>query len=222
MSTPPPRRSPSIGVVIPAYNEADNLKRVLTAASRYRWLTQIVVADDGSTDGTSAVVKSCQHFDERIQVVSLPANQGKAAAMLAGVQALQSDLVIFLDADLLDLRPEHIRDLQAPVVDGQAEMSIALFRRGRWRTNISHRLTPNLSGQRCLGRDEAERILLPAVGTRFGVEMALTRFAKTHDWRIQRVYWTGVSHLTKEEKRKGLSRFSARWEMYREIAGVLA
>jgi glycosyltransferase involved in cell wall biosynthesis len=209
-------------VVIPAYNEADNLKRVLTAASRYRWLTQIVVADDGSTDGTSAVVKSCQHFDERIQVVSLPANQGKAAAMLAGVQALQSDLVIFLDADLLDLRPEHIRDLQAPVVDGQAEMSIALFRRGRWRTNISHRLTPNLSGQRCLGRDEAERILLPAVGTRFGVEMALTRFAKTHDWRIQRVYWTGVSHLTKEEKRKGLSRFSARWEMYREIAGVLA
>ena len=214
--------SPTIGVVIPAYNEADNLAPVLTATSQTDWLSQIVIVNDGSTDNTSAVVNKHMANEPRMQLIDLAGNSGKAGAMLAGVQRLQTDIVIFLDADLMNLAPQHIRELQAPVTERNAEMSIALFRRGRLRTNLSHRLTPNLSGQRCLWREAAEQILLPAAESRFGAEMALTRFAKRHGWRIKRVYWLGVSHRTKEEKRRGLSRFSSRWEMYREIAGVLS
>ena len=222
MSLHPPHSSPTVGVVIPAFNEANNLHTVLTAVSNAGWLSRAIIVNDGSVDDTVATVMKYATEDSRMELIDLPVNRGKAGAMFTGVQALNTDLVIFLDADLLYLKSEHIQSLQRPVVDGSCDMSIALFRHGRFYTNLSHRLTPNLSGQRCLWRDEAEKALQPVVDTRFGVEMALTRYARAQGWRIQRVYWTGVSHRTKEEKRHGLSRISSRWQMYREIAGVLA
>ncbi len=211
----------TVGVVIPAFNEAENLHHVLAVIRKTTWLTQIVLVNDGSTDQTSQRARAAAELDPRMQVLELPENQGKAAAMLTGVRALQTDLVIFLDADLLNLQPGHLTALQTPVQTGQCEMSIALFRHGRLRTALSHRLTPNLSGQRCMWRDAAEHALEPIADTGFGVEMGLTKYAHQRHWRILKVYWTGVTHRMKEEKRKGFSGIAARWRMYREIAGVM-
>ncbi len=120
-----------IGVVIPAFNEANHLPRVLDVVSAAEWLTQIVVVDDGSTDDTLAVAQRYALRDRRVSVVHLPQNQGKADAMLAGVQALQTDLVIFLDADLIGLQPHHLRHLCGPVIAGKCDMAVAVFRHGR-------------------------------------------------------------------------------------------
>lgn len=218
LSKPP---KPTIGVVIPAYNEAGNLQSPLTAVCAADWLTRIVVVNDGSTDSTLSLATTYAKHDERMQVLHLPVNRGKAGAMLAGVKVLQTDIVIFLDADLLNLQPHHLRALQEPVLTGMSDMTLAVFRHGRWRTDLSHRLTPNLSGQRCLWRDAAEQALLPVADARYGVEAALTQYARRHHWRVQRVSWTGVTHRTKEEKRKGASGLSARWLMYRDIATFL-
>jgi hypothetical protein len=211
----------TIGVVIPAFNEAENLNGVLATIQATDWLAQVVIVNDGSSDDTLQIVRACAERDMRVQVVDLPINRGKAGAMLAGVQTLQTDLVIFLDADLINLKPQHLMSLQTPVISDQCEMSIALFRHGRFRTALSHRLTPNLSGQRCMWREAAEHALGPIAGSRFGVEMGLTRYAHQHHWRIQRVYWTGVTHRMKEEKRKVFSGIAARWQMYCEIAGAM-
>jgi len=221
MNTLSKHPKPTIGVVIPAYNEVGNLQGVLTAVCAADWLTQIVVVNDGSTDSTLSLAKTYAKHDERMQVLHLPVNRGKAGAMLAGVKVLQTDIVIFLDADLLNLQPHHIHSLQDPVLAGTSDMTLSVFRHGRWRTDFSHRLTPNLSGQRCLWRDAAEQALLPLAETRYGVEVALTQYAHRHRWRVQRVFWAGVTHRTKEEKRKGRSGLSARWQMYRDIAAVL-
>ncbi len=210
-----------IGVVIPAFNEADHLPGVLDVVSAVDWLTQIVVVDDGSTDDTLAVAQRYALRDPRASVVHLPQNQGKADAMLAGVQALQTDTVIFLDADLIGLQPHHLRHLSEPVIAGKCDMAVAVFRHGRIRTDLSHRLTPWLSGQRCLRRSTAERALRTLVGGRYGVEVGLTAYSGRHGWRRQYVVWPHLTHMVKEQKRGLFAGLRERWQMYAQIVTML-
>lgn len=208
-------------MVIPAFNEADNLHRVLDAVCAVDWIEQIVVVDDGSTDGTFNIVEQYVNRDKRVLAIHLPNNQGKAGAMLAGVRALETDLVVFLDADLVGVRDIHLQDLYQPVMLGLSRMSIALFRHGGVLTDASHYFAPSLSGQRCLWRQEAEKALKPLEQTRYGVETGLTLYAKRKNWHIQKVIWIGVTHRMKEQKRNVLGGLYSRWQMYQQIATVL-
>jgi len=211
----------TIGVVIPAFNEADNLHRVLDAVCAVDWIEQIVVVDDGSTDGTFNVVEHYVNHDKRALAIHLPQNQGKAGAMLAGVRALGTDLAIFLDADLVGVKDIHLQTLYQPVMTGLSQMTVAVFRHGGLLTDASHYFAPNLSGQRCLWRQEAEEALMPLEHTRFGVETGLTLHAKRQNWRVQRIVWRGVTHRMKEQKRNMVVGVYSRWQMYRQIATVL-
>ena len=77
----------TIGVVIPALNEEENLLRVLNVVCAVDWVEQIVVVDDGSTDGTLNIIKQLVACDERLLAIHMSENHGKAAALLTGVQA---------------------------------------------------------------------------------------------------------------------------------------
>ncbi|MEN2746265.1 glycosyltransferase [Sphingomonas sp. T9W2] len=95
----PPVFQPSVTVIIPAYNEerviADSVARVL--ASDYPGL-QVIVADDGSKDGTSAVVRARFDADPRVTLLTL-VNGGKAAALNRALLQADGDIIIALDAD---------------------------------------------------------------------------------------------------------------------------
>ncbi len=210
-----------VGVVIPAFNEGDNLSRVLEAVCAVGWLSQIVVVDDGSTDDTLAVARRYARQDKRMVVLRRPQNRGKADAMLAGVRALHTDLVIFLDADLIGLQPHHLHHLCTPLLTGASDMTVAVFRHGGVRTDVSHRLAPILGGQRCLQRRAAERALSPLAGTGYGVEVGLTAHARRCGWRVQYVIWEQMTHVVKEQKRGRVAGLWSRWQMYRQIIAVL-
>jgi hypothetical protein len=210
----------TIGVVIPAFNEAKNLETVLDAVCATSWFSQIIVVDDGSSDETHFIAVQAAFRDTRVLPIHLPENQGKAAAMLVGVRALQTDLVLFLDADLKGLIESHFLELCAPLQNNECEMTIAVFQHGGLLTDASHRMTPYLTGQRCLHRNIAEQVLTPLAGTRYGVEMGLTIYAREHSWRIQKVIWSGVTHRMKEQKRNGLPGIKSRWQMYSQILAV--
>lgn len=210
----------TIGVVIPAFNEGENLRAVLNTVSAIPWFYQIVVVDDGSNDDTYVIAKQAAIQDARVQAMRLPENQGKASAMLAGVRALQTDLVVFLDADLKGIAENHFRELCAPLQNDGCEMAIAVFRHGGLLTDASHLGAPYLTGQRCLHRTLAEQILTPLASTRYGVEMGLTIHAKEHGWRIQKIIWMGVTHQMKEQKRNVLPGIKSRWQMYSQILAV--
>ncbi len=212
--------SRTVGVVIPAFNEGENLHAVLEAAHAIPWFYQIVVVDDGSTDDTYVIAKQAAIRDDRVLAMRLPENQGKARAMLAGVSALQTDLVVFLDADLRGIVENHFLELCAPLQNDICEMAIAVFRHGGLLTDVSHLGAPYLTGQRCLRRLVAEEVLTPLAGTRFGVEMGLTIHAKEHGWRVQKIIWRGVTHKMKEQKRHGIPGIKSRWQMYRQILAV--
>lgn len=209
-----------VGVVIPAWNEEGDIQPVLKAVGAVDWLAQIVVVDDGSTDNTLEVAQASAREFSRMKVEHFPENQGKGAAMLRGMDTLEPeiDTVIFLDADLIGLTPEHLEILYEPVEKNECEMAVAIFRHGYWRTDLSQRFAPNLNGQRCLPLKAALRALTPLEDSGYGVEIGLTRYARRNKWRVKYVGWEGVTHDIKEDKlglREGLK---VRWAiMYRQI-----
>lgn len=203
----------NVAIIIPAFNEAERLPEVLRVLAGCRDLWQeLVVVDDGSRDGTAAAARACGVGE----VLELPANRGKGAALRAGALAVRSEVLCFLDADLRGLTRQHLEGLLRPVQAGEADMALGLFRSGRRFTDLSHRVAPWVSGQRALLRSSF--LGTPDVGeSRLGVEALLTHEARERGWRVRHVYWQGVTHVTKEEK-LGLARgFLARLKMYAEV-----
>lgn len=200
-----------VAIVIPAYNEADNIARVLRRATRCRFVHEVIVVCDGCEDDTAAVARRFP-----VQVVELATNVGKGGAMMAGVNATDADIILFLDADLVGLRTSHIRSLLEPVTSGRADMSLGVFDHGRFATDLAQRLMPVLSGQRAVRREILEGV--PELAqSRFGVEVALSRYADRQGFRVVKVRLPGLAQVMKEEKAGVWRGFRARMKMYWEI-----
>jgi glycosyltransferase involved in cell wall biosynthesis len=200
-----------VAAVVPAYNEERTIGAVLSVLVRCRGVDEVVVVSDGSSDGTARVARSFG-----VKVVEFPTNRGKGAAMAAGVAATDAPYVVFLDADLVGLREEHVTDLVLPVIAGEADMTIGLFTGGRPCTDLAQAITPFLTGLRAMRREIIEG--MPAVEvTRYGVEVALTRYARRHHLRVREVPLPGLTHVMKEEKLGFWAGFAHRLRMYWEI-----
>ena len=90
-----------VSVVIPTYNRKDSLRETLTSLARQTWPSdrfEVVVVDDGSTDGTEQIAEEA--FSFTLRCIRQP-NQGSAAARNTGVLNAQGALLIFLDDDML-------------------------------------------------------------------------------------------------------------------------
>ena len=112
-----------IGVVIPALNEEQAIGNVLAAIPR--WVDDVVVVDNGSTDGTAQVVRT-----KGARLVTEPV-RGYGAACQAGIRALRaSDVVVFIDGDFSD-RPEEMGSLVDPIVGGRADLVVGSRVTGR-------------------------------------------------------------------------------------------
>jgi len=209
----------NVGVIVPAWNEERDISFVLCILGAIEWLSQVVVVDDGSSDATLKVAQDYAKNFPRMSVVHLPENQGKGSAMVAGMESLQNeiDTVVFLDADLIGLSEDHLKILIAPVKDQKCEMSVAIFKDGYWRTDLSQRFAPNLNGQRCLPLRAAEEALLPLAESGYGVEIGLTLYARRNNWRIQYVDWPGMTHDMKEHKLGRIEGYRIRVMMYKQI-----
>ncbi|GAA1357881.1 dolichyl-phosphate beta-glucosyltransferase [Streptomyces beijiangensis] len=88
-------------MVVPAYNEEERLAPTLDAISSYlqgSW--ELIVVDDGSTDGTARIAREASVRDPRIRLVSAETNRGKGHALRLGVAASRGERVLVTDADL--------------------------------------------------------------------------------------------------------------------------
>ena len=111
-----------VSAIIPVYNEAPRVAKVLDAVIGHALVDEVIVINDGSSDDSEAVLKA----RPSIRLISYRPNRGKSHAALMGLRAAKNELVMILDADLLGLTPRNITDLIEPVAAGDADMSLTL------------------------------------------------------------------------------------------------
>ena len=208
--------SPLISVIIPAYNEAGRIGQVLQVLSQVKRLSEIIVVDDGSKDGTASAARRAAEADARIRLIVHNENRGKGEAILSGWRTSRSACLLLLDADLIGLSPTNVEELIQPVISGQAEMTLGLFIGGWWITDLSHWLTPWLTGQRCF-RAKLLRYLPAQSAAGYGFETALSMVARQRGWRCQPIALKGVSHLPSEIHRGFWPGVRNRARMWRQI-----
>ncbi len=201
-----------ISLIIPAYNEEGRIGDVITAAQSNGLINEVVVVNDGSTDQTSFVARKLG-----VKVIDVPINRGKGHAMQEGIDAVEPDILVFSDADILGIKKGHFEQLIRPLLDDDGlDMTVGKFSGGRFRTDLSHNLMPAISGQRALRFGLVED--LPNLSlTKFGAEIIITRHAKKVDANILEVVLNDLTHVMKEEKLGMMRGLSARLRMYQEM-----
>ena len=112
-----------LSVLMPVYNEARTVelaaKRLLDV--EFPCDVELVVVDDGSTDGTAEKVRALAGTDSRVVVGAHPRNRGKGAAVRTAADHATGDYLLIYDADL-EYPPEQIPKLLEPVLAGETEV----------------------------------------------------------------------------------------------------
>ena len=222
-----------VAAVVPAYNEGHTIGQVLAVLQQSPDIDEVIVVNDGSTDDTAE-----RAAELGARVLNLYPNRGKGGAMKAWVQATLADIVLFIhkpdyyepdlkewivlfiDADLVGLNHTHCTALLEPVLQGKADMTVGLFTGGRASTTLAQKMAPFLSGQRAVRREIVECI--PELeDSRYGVEVAISRYASSNSIRVEKVPLQDVSQIMKEEKQGFVTGAKNRIMMYWEILKVL-
>jgi glycosyltransferase involved in cell wall biosynthesis len=144
-ATSPPR--PRLSIVIPAYNEAQRLPGTLDEIAGFLaskpYLSEIIVANDGSEDETSVIARGYRCSPVEIRVLDL-LHRGKAAAVRDGVVAARGDFVLFTDADLST--PILYADDLLDALEGGADVAIG-SREGAQARRIGEPIYRHLMGR---------------------------------------------------------------------------
>ncbi len=109
-----------LSVVIPVYNEVTTLAEVIERVRDCGVPTEIVIVDDGSTDGTRDLLDKLRGESD-LQIIFHERNQGKGAALRTGFQAATGTAIIIQDADL-EYDPAEFRFLVQPIAEDQADV----------------------------------------------------------------------------------------------------
>jgi dolichol-phosphate mannosyltransferase len=232
-----PRTDPSITVIVPTYNEKENLESLVTRLLSLPINAQVIVVDDNSPDGTGAIAdRLAEEHEGRVQVIHRSGKLGLGTAYVAGFKrALNQgvDLICTMDADFSH-NPRHIPDMVERIAQGYDLVIGSRYVEGGGtsgctaiRKLLSHganafaRATLGLhahdatAGFRCYRRQVLEGVGLDEIkadGYSFLIEML---------HRVQRLGWrVGESPILFENRRQGVSKIS-RQEIVKALWTVL-
>lgn len=177
---------PDVSIVVPVFNEQHTICEVVQQLLAVPLATEIIVVDDGSTDGTASAIEVLR---DRIVYERLPCNRGKGAALRTGFALAQGRVIVVQDADL-ELSPALVSDLVGPIIDRSADVVYgSRFIGGapgvRWSRRLANRLLTGccnlLFGTRLTDMETAHKAfradLLPhlhLVSERFEIEVEIT------------------------------------------------
>jgi len=109
-----------LSVVVPVFNEVDNIREILKRVRLTKAASEIIVVDDGSQDGSREVLKGLGGRG-KVRVILHSKNQGKGAAVRTGIAAARGEVILIQDADL-EYNPRDYPALLQPIEDGIADV----------------------------------------------------------------------------------------------------
>ncbi len=110
-----------ISVIIPVYNEEQTIAEIVARVQAVDLETEIIIVDDGSSDGTQEKLKNIDSSFANTKVLYHKKNCGKGAALRTGLAAATGDVMIIQDADL-EYDPHDYQNLLVPILDGRADV----------------------------------------------------------------------------------------------------
>ncbi len=110
----------TVSVLIPVYNERSTIQEVIERVLAQPSVTQVIVVDDCSTDGTRELLRETQ-WPEAVTICYHARNMGKGAALRTGIPQATGDITIIQDADL-EYNPDDFEVLLRPIRDGLADV----------------------------------------------------------------------------------------------------
>lgn len=114
----PDAPQPTLSVVIPCYNEVHTVKNVVHRVLDVEVVTEIIIVDDGSTDGTLEVLKQIEDENhDNVQIFYHERNQGKGAALVTGFKHTVGEVIIIQDADF-EYDPREFDIILKPIQEG--------------------------------------------------------------------------------------------------------
>ncbi|HID07740.1 MAG TPA: polyprenol monophosphomannose synthase [Armatimonadetes bacterium] len=216
-----------VWVVIPTYNEADNIAALLTAIHSNVPQAKVLVVDDNSPDGTGAIVRRIANNDERVHLMQRGGKLGYASAVIQGLHyalAHGADIIIHMDADfshdpaVIPTMLQMVRNGVADVVVGSryvpggSVVNWSLWR--QWLSKVANCVARTLlslpikdctSGFRCYTRDASMRARLDCIRVEgYGFLTVSTYQAHRHGLRVKEI------PIRFEDRRFGKSKLSRR------------
>jgi glycosyltransferase involved in cell wall biosynthesis len=200
-----------VSCIIPAYNEVGRIGNVLPVVLSEPLIDEVIVVNDGSTDGTSDYVRNL--FPEA-RLIDLEENRGKAFALKQGITSATGKVILLLDADLVGLTTENIHNLLQPVVGGHTDMTLSL----RGNSLFIYRIlgVDLVSGERAIHKELLEK-LGDYEDARFGFESLLNEYIIANKLDFQSVRWDNVRVAPKSEKRGFWKGVGDEMKMLKEI-----
>ncbi|MBX0334057.1 glycosyltransferase family 2 protein [Pontibacter sp. HSC-14F20] len=198
--------------LIPCYDERERIAAVLDVVTKVNGIRQVICIDDGSSDNTATMVSRQW---PTVQVIRLSQNRGKAAAIQYGLQFVQHESVLLMDADLQELDGAELeRAIAAFQNTTKVDMLILRRIRSPWFVRW-YRSDILLSGERLLRRSDLEKVLSQPVA-RYQLEVAINRYMIKRRKRVRWMPWSAMNTY-KVDKLGVLEGSRREFKMYVEI-----
>jgi cellulose synthase/poly-beta-1,6-N-acetylglucosamine synthase-like glycosyltransferase len=233
-----PDFAPAVSLIVPAHNEAAGIEAAVRslAGSVYRGPLEIIVIDDGSTDGTAAIVEALDL--DRVRLIQ-QANAGKAAALNRGLAASSHSIIVTVDGDTvfepetLALLVQRFRESNVGAISGNTKIGNRQGLLGRWQHieyvmgfNLDRRAyevvgsTPTVPGAIGAFRREALATIGGVSGATLAEDTDITLDIGRAGWRVvyeQRARaWTEAPHtvraLYRQRSRWAYGTFQSMWK----------
>ncbi len=201
--------------IVPFYNEGKRIIPVLNVLTKVTNLASIVCVDDGSED---EVYKELQkvYKKEQVLVIRQPQNYGKSAAVKRGLEAVNTEYVMLIDADLTDLKAKELQDAVTAIEkDNSIDMIILRRKNDPWFSKVI-RGDITVTGERIMRTKDLVAILKDAPEA-YQLEFAINLYMMEKKRKVYWMYHSG-RNIPKVRKTGFLKGLLNELKMYRSIA----
>lgn len=179
-----------ISCVVPVYNNERTIQRVLNVLLKCKYLTEVVVVNDGSSDESATIIATFKSA-KKLKYLDNKQNRGKGYTVVRGIKQSKGDVIFICDADLGKLQLYHIEKIINRFLEGDVDMVIAA-------RETLHGFLTSLSGERIFWKKNLAEFLPMISESGNGIEQIIN-FAHRHK-KVVTILNKNIGHVLKYER----------------------